>query len=401
MALLVAAGTVCRLQRHVDWLHSQDPRRSVGVRFQTMELDKSDDSPRWLWIVCLWATLGVFDATESIFAMRAQGMHHAWVRMFISQTLTWVPWALATPFVIRLGRRHPPAALKPAVWFMHVCVIVAMAIATAAWSALLELLLQPWKPDFATGPYLHAVASKTGGGLVTALILYAFILAASYVLDSRTRLAVQRTDTARLNEQLSAARLNALQRQIEPHFIFNALNAVAGLVRERKNEAAVNMIVNLSDFLREVATEFDGHEVALQQEVQTLEKYLHIQEVRFAGRLQMTLHFPQELGQARVPSLLLQPLVENAIKHGISKRVQGGALHIDVSRLHDRLTLSVYNDGPPLDGAPDGGAGKPGIGLSNLRNRLALLYGTHFDLQLENHAGTGVRASVTLPYRAS
>lgn len=367
-----------------------------------MESASNEDSPRWLWIVCIWATLGAFDATQTIVSMRAQGMHHDWVKVFITETFTWVPWVLATPFVIRLGRRFPPANLNPAVWLMHVAVIIAIVIVTGAWSALLEMLLQPWKPDFATSPYLQAWASKSNGNLVPALIVYAFILAASYVLDSKARLAVQRTDAARLNEQLSAARLNALQRQIEPHFIFNTLNAVVGLVRERKNDAAVSMLVNLSDFLRKVATEFGDHEVALGQEAETLGKYLKIQEVRFAERLKLELRVPPELARARIPSLILQPLVENAIKHGIAKRVQGGALCVDAARVKNRLILSVYNDGPLLD-AVDGAAerAKPGIGLANLRTRLALLYGGDFDLRLENHAGTGVKASVTLPYRES
>jgi anti-sigma regulatory factor (Ser/Thr protein kinase) len=364
-----------------------------------MEFDRDNNPPRWLWIACIWATLGVFGATENIFAMREQGMHHAWVKMFISESLTWVPWALATPFVIRLGRRYPPAALNPKAWCVHVGVIIALAIVTAAWSALLEQLLQPWKPDFATGPYLQVMFSKTGGGLVSALILYAFIVAASFVLDSRARLAAQRTDTARLNEQLSAARLGALQRQIEPHFIFNTLNAVAGLVRERKSDAAVSMIVNLSDFLRGVATEFTGHETALEQEAQTLERYLKIQEARFAGRLKLQLHIPPELAQARIPSLTLQPLVENAIKHGIAKRVQGGLLRVEAARSDHKLNLSVYNEGPPLDDTHERTA-KSGIGLSNLRSRLELLYGVHFQLRLENH-GDGVMASVTLPYHTA
>jgi LytS/YehU family sensor histidine kinase len=223
------------------------------------------------------------------------------------------------------------------------------------------------------------------------------------VLDSKQRLAAQETAAARLNEQLSNAQLNALQRQIEPHFIFNALNAIAGLVREQKNEAAVGMIVSLSDFLRRVATNSSEPQVSLAQEVQFLENYLRIQEVRFGGRLQMELKVPSELNGARIPSLLLQPLVENAIKHGISKRAQGGAVRISASRCDGRLTLSVYNDGPLLEAAgkdgKSGNAGTGGIGLSNLRTRLGLLYGDDFDLQLQNHAAAGVLVSVALPYR--
>jgi sensor histidine kinase YesM len=362
-----------------------------------MEMNRRNDAQRWLMIALIWATLGVFDATDTIYAMRAQGMHHAWVKVFITETLRWVPWALATPWVIRLGRRYPPAALNPANWLLHVGAIVGIAIVTAAWSALLEHWLQPWKPDFATAPYLDAVVSKAGAGLVVALILYSFVLAASYVLDSRARLATQQTDTARLNEQLSAARLSALQRQIEPHFIFNTLNSIAGLVRERKNEAAVGMIVNLSEFLRRVATDFTGHETILDEEAQTLEKYLKIQEARFAGRLNLQLHIAPDLAAARIPSLTLQPLVENAIKHGIAKRVQGGLLKVEAARLNDKLTLSVYNDGPPLEDKP---GAKVGIGLANLRSRLALLYGANFELTLQNH-GEGVMASVTLPYHTA
>ena len=162
------------------------------------------------------------------------------------------------------------------------------------------------------------------------------------------------------------------------------------------------MLVNLGDFLRKVATEFGDHEVALGQEVDTLEKYLKIQEVRFAERLRLELRVPPELARARIPSLILQPLVENAIKHGIAKRVQGGALCVDAARIKDNLILSVYNDGPLLD-AVDGAAdaAKHGIGLANLRTRLALLYGGDFELRLENQADTGVKASVTLPYRES
>ena len=158
------------------------------------------------------------------------------------------------------------------------------------------------------------------------------ILAITYVLDSKARAAAQQTDTARLNEQLSYAQLNALQRQIEPHFIFNALNSISGLVREQKNDAAVSMIVALSDFLRRVAVSSHDPQAQLAQEVEFLEKYLQIQEARFAGRLKVDMQIPDELRKAQIPSLILQPLVENAIKHGIAQRVIGGEVRVAASR---------------------------------------------------------------------
>jgi two-component system LytT family sensor kinase len=356
-----------------------------------------DRAYNWLWIAGLWAGLGILDATQNVFAMRHEGMHHSWVKLFFFLTFAWLPWALATPAVIHLGRKFP-VAWKPLQWWLiHLGAIIAVQLLASAWASALALLLQPWMPDFETHSFFVTWPPKFVGGLLPALILYAAILAVTYVLDSKARAAAQKTDTARLNEQLSYAQLNALQRQIEPHFIFNTLNSISGLVRENKNDAAVSMIVALSDFLRRVASSTNEARVRLAQEVEFLEKYLQIQEARFAGRLTLDLQVPAELREARVPSLILQPLAENAIKHGIAKRAQGGAVRIAALRSDGMLHLTVYNDGPLLD--REGRAVKGGIGLSNLRARLELLYGSDFELRLENFGITGVQVFVALPYR--
>jgi two-component system LytT family sensor kinase len=354
-------------------------------------------SRNFFWIASVWAGLAILDATQTVFAMRHEGMHHAWVSLFIVMTLDWLPWALVTPWVISLGRRYPPAWKSPRTWPLHLGVPVAIDIIASAWALFLEGAIQPWLPDFQLRSFLGTWPTRIYAGLVPAFVLYAVILVITYVLDSRARAAAQQTDMARLSEQLSSARLSALQRQIEPHFIFNALNSISGLVREQKNDAAVNMIVALSDFLRRVAASSYDPQVRLAQEVEFLEKYLQIQEARFAGRLKLDIQIPDELRRAQIPSLILQPLVENAIKHGIAQRVLGGEVRVAASRSDGLLHLSVYNDGPLLD--RDGTAVKDGIGLSNLRTRLKLLYGGDCDLRLENYGITGVQVSVTLPYR--
>jgi two-component system LytT family sensor kinase len=362
-----------------------------------METAARHNTYNWLWIASLWAGLAILDATQNIFAMRHAGMHHAWMKLFIVLTFNWLPWALVTPLVIWLGRRYPPVWRSPWTWLLHLCVILAIDVVAAAWASALEGVVQPWLPDFESQAFLTTWPLKISGGLVPAFILYAVILAVTYVLDSKARAAAQQTDTARLNEQLSYAQLNALQRQVEPHFIFNALNSISGLVREQKNDAAVSMIVALSDFIRRVAAGSHDPQALLSQEVEFLERYLQIQEVRFAGRLKLDIQIPDELRKAQIPSLILQPLAENAIKHGIAHRAQGGEVRVAASRANGLLHLSVYNDGPLLDGS--GGAVKDGIGLSNLRRRLNLLYGHDCDLRLENSGISGVQVSVALPYR--
>jgi two-component system, LytTR family, sensor kinase len=362
-----------------------------------METAARPNSYNWFWIASLWAGLAIVDAAHNVFAMRHEGMHHEWMKVFFVLAFDWLPWALATPWVISLARRYPPAWKSPQTWLVHVGVFVAIDVVASAWASALEVVFQPWMPDFESQAFLVTWPLKAYGSILPAFILYALILAVTYVLDSKTRAAAQDTATARLNEQLSYAQLNALQRQIEPHFIFNALNSISGLVREQKNDAAVSMIVALSDFLRRVAVSSHDPQALLAQEVEFLEKYLQIQEARFAGRLKLDIQIPDELRKAQIPSLILQPLVENAIKHGIAQRVLGGEVRVAASRANGLLHLSVYNDGPLLD--RDGSAIKDGIGLSNLRTRLKLLYGNDCDLRLENYGITGVQVSMVLPYR--
>ena len=351
----------------------------------------------WGWVALLWAGLAIFDATQNIFSMLHADMHHSWVKLFLVLTFNWLPWALATPIVVHLGRRFPISWSSAGAWAVHLGTIVTIDVVSAAWGSALELLMQPWLPDFQAREFLVTWPMKISGGLLPAVILYAIIVAVTYALDSKARAAEQQTDAARLSEQLSHAKLNALQRQIEPHFMFNTLNAIAGLVRERKNEAAVGMIVALSDFLRRVASSSGDPQARLGEEVEFLEKYLQIQDARFAGRLNLQLEIPESLRAALVPSLTLQPLVENAVKHGIAKRAQGGRVRVSASRTEQAmLCLKVYNDGPLLD---DDGGPRQGIGLSNLRTRLGLLHGKNFDLRLQNHGITGVEVTVILPYR--
>lgn len=359
------------------------------------------ESPPWLWIAAVWLGIGLFDATQTVFVMRSEGMHHAWTKLFVTLLLSWIPWAMATPAVLRLGRRYPAAQWRRfSTWGTHLAACSVIGLISAAWIAYLEVLLNPYATSPATspapGPFFAHWQNKFYNGLLSYLILYSLVLLISYMLDFGERLALQQTETARLNEQLSKAQLNALRRQIEPHFLFNTLNAIAGLVREKRNDAAVGMIAALSDFLRRVVEDSDRQQVPLGEELEFAKKYLDIQKLRFAERLQVSVDVGSELNSAQVPSLILQPMVENAIKHGIAKRVQGGAIRIVAFRTNCTLTLRVYNDGPGL--ASDWEKSSSGVGISNVRTRLQNLYGNEFQLSMQNQAPGGVEVSVSVPF---
>jgi len=167
-------------------------------------------------------------------------------------------------------------------------------------------------------------------------------------------------------------------------------------VRDHLNDAAVNMIVGLSEFLRRSTEDSHRSQVALEEEVEYLQRYLDIQKARFGERLQVSLDIPAELQRAQVPNLLLQPLVENAIKHGISKRIAGGAVRVAGARHNGSLRLSIYNDGPGLPA--DWEATQTGVGIRNLRTRLRILHGEESELQLRRASPSGVEVVVTLPF---
>ena len=354
-------------------------------------------STRWLWIAAIWCAGGIFDASQTVLIMRAEGRHHSWPPLFGTELALWLPWALATPFISRLARRHAlTRGLSVRTVGVHLAVFVSLSVVTEAWSALLQVLFNPWGnrrwPNFVDTWSISLLYQA-----LTFLIVYALILTVTFVLDSRERMARQIAETARLNDELSRAQLAALRRQMEPHFMFNTLHAIAGLVREHRDEAAVSMIVGLSEFLRRASEDSHRPQVTLGEEVEYLQRYLDIQKVRFGERLQVTVDIPAALLSAQVPDLLLQPLVENAIKHGISKRVAGGTVRVAGAGQNGKLYLSVYNEGPRAPA--DWQATHTGVGLANLRTRLQILHGDQSELQMRRVDTEGVEVVVTLPLR--
>ena len=292
-------------------------RRYSGTMTETQS---GVPSTRWRWIVAIWLAYGLFDASQTVLVMRAVG-RDAWLVIFATAFVSWLPWVLATPFIISLARRY--AITRDRILStvgVHLATLIVVSLIASAWFATLQMLFNPWRyPQHPT--FMEAWRTSFPYQVLPYLIVYALVWIATVIVDARARMTRQTTETARLNEELSRAQLAALRGQIEPHFMFNTLNSIAGLVREQRNDAAVSMIVGLSEFLRRATQDSHRSQVTLAEEVEYLQRYLDIQKVRFGERLQVSVDIPPEMLHAQVPNLLLQPLVENAIKHGIAKRV--------------------------------------------------------------------------------
>jgi len=353
-------------------------------------------STRLLWIAAIWCAGALVDASLTVLVLQKEHPHRVWLPLFGTELISWLPWALATPFVVGLARRYQ--ITRTTTWqtfAVHLAAFTAISLVAGTWSTELQVLINPWSmprwPSFVDS-WMTALLEQ----LVTYLVAYALILAVTFVVDSRDNVARRIEEEARLNAELSRAQLGALRRQMEPHFIFNTLNSIAALVRDQRNDAAVSMIVGLSEFLRRAAEDSDRSQVSLAEEVEYLERYLDIQKIRFGERLQVSVQIPAALLSAQIPTLLLQPLVENAIKHGIAKRAAGGTVRVDGACHEGELRLSVYNDGPGL--AADWQATNTGVGIDNLRTRLRILHGDKSGLELRCASIDGVEAIVTLPF---
>jgi LytS/YehU family sensor histidine kinase len=184
--------------------------------------------------------------------------------------------------------------------------------------------------------------------------------------------------------------------QLNPHFLFNTMNTIAMLVRKQESDEAVRTIAGLSDLLRYVLEDTKTHEVPLRQELEFVERYLAIEQIRFADRLKVSVHADPDTLDGHVPNLLLQPIVENAIHHGIASRSSASLIEVTARRNKDMLVLTVRDDGPGLAGATD--KRTDGVGLGNSRARLAQLYGEVQSLQLANASSQGAIVTISLPF---
>jgi sensor histidine kinase YesM len=214
---------------------------------------------------------------------------------------------------------------------------------------------------------------------------------------SREREAFElKVQTSELAQQLAAAQLSALKMQLQPHFLFNTLGAIIVLVQQQKTAEAEAMVARLGDLLRLALDDVDAQEVPLWRELDFLRLYLSIEEVRFKDRLRVHIAAEPALSDALVPHMVLQPIVENAVRHGLGQSEEAVTIDVRAMKRDGSLALIVTDDGPGLQRTrPE----QPGIGLANTRSRLERLYGDAASLIAENSAPHGARVTITLPFR--
>jgi hypothetical protein len=319
----------------------------------------------------------------------------------------WYTWFLLTPVVLIITQRAP---LDSGHWRRSLAVhAVAGFLVTLAHLGIEGTVFFALRPPFIRGPQTawEQVVLFFNGFLMTDLLTYWAIVGSYSAFTYRQRLRQSALHASRLEAQsaqlalgLAEARMHALRMELNPHFLFNTLNAISGLVRKQEGAAAVEMLARLGNLLRTTLDQELSPVIPVSEELALLQQYLDIERVRFGDRLAVRVNVMPEATSGLIPTLLLQPLVENAIKHGVSARTGNARIDIDVRREQAILRITVQDSGSGLSIKNSNGVHE-GIGLSNSRARLRAMYGDGASLELRNGGDVGACVELSMPFQAA
>jgi len=319
----------------------------------------------------------------------------SWAPSLLYGAVLWLWWAGVAYLVWSIGRRNP-ALFKASVSNLLLQTLLGITTSSLHLGSLhfaTRLMGRFWLQwhiaRFDTLTFFEI------GRFSLDFLIYALIWSACAIINLQIAAQQEAFRSLELQHQLSAAKLHALQMQLQPHFLFNTLNAITTLVRLGRQKEADAMLSHLNAILKATLATTTPEKIPLAKELETIDSYLAIEQARFTNRLRVEMKVDPAALDGLVPCFLLQPIVENAIRHGIGQREKDGIIRTSVSRSGDRLHLCVMDNGPGTNGKPASGHG---IGLKNTRERLAHFYQDHYDLTITEPADGGYEIAITIPY---
>ena len=336
--------------------------------------------------VIFWLSIAALTYVQDLtaFAIKKGHIYPGYSAIYLSG---WLVWMVLTPMVVKV-------AVKTRSISRH----LLLAVGTALVIELAEtiLIVSFTYLFFNEQPPVDMLSSYLIYTFHTRLIIYFLIVAATSALEYFGKVQHFELQASMLQSRLMEAKLKALKMQIQPHFLFNAHHAIVGLMLKKNIDKAVEMLTLLSDLLRKTLEVSEEQLISLREELQTVSLYLRIEQVRFNDRLKITVTAEPPLMDAQVPPFILQPLVENAVKHGFAPHASSGHVSVSAEKDGDRLVLMVSDDGC---GLCNGSAEKKGIGVENVQSRLKELFGNDYHFLIFNNEGSkGVTARIEIPY---
>lgn len=343
--------------------------------------------------MALWTLVGLAFASQVYLQSNLLGHSITWSEAIRDSLEEWYVYGVLSMPVMALARRLPLEGKSR--WrtsAIHLGAALVFSFAYVVVGSLVGVVDSHVSGESATyGEIFHPLLVRT---FPYNLLIYGVIVAISHALDYYRKYHERTVQTLELEKHLTEARLQALLHQLKPHFLFNTLNGIASLMHTDV-DAADTMLVRLSELLRITMSHTGAPKTTLREEVAFLERYLDIEKIRFRNRLEVSILVDASVADAQVPSLILQPIVENAVKHGIEPNAKAGRIELRAGREGADLVVTVTDNGK---GMPEGGPKRQGIGIANTKSRLSEIYGEAQKFELVNVPGGGLCVRVSLPF---
>lgn len=357
---------------------------------------RSKSAVRWqrgLAIVGVVVAVAVLDGLHTQAGFIAEGVPRAWQTTLVLSAIFWLAYAAFLPPILFVADRYPLDLRRPRTLLIHLSAALGF---TYAHILAISYLMAPFRDSPAAFvPLIGRLVRLTFG---INFLTYLAIVGAMYALRYYRQSREHELATAQVEASLTAARLEALRAKLNPHFLFNALNAISVLALKRRHTAVVDTISRLSELLRVTLDDTRPQQIPLREELQFIDGYLEILRLRFGDRMVIERRVEAESLDALVPCMILQPVVENAVVHGVAARCDEGHIAIEARRVNDMLHLQIADNGP---GFRAGAIRGLGIGLGNTRARLAQAYGTACSLELSDATEGGAIVTMTFPFVAA
>lgn len=354
---------------------------------------------KWLPVWGVWTFVAFFMSSQTYVQYQTVGMSVPFWRVLSWQLFSGYVWLALSPVIYWLARKFP---FEKGKWKQSLPIHLITGVILSLFQQAVDAFILPkmgYPPGSPPHPYRETYKNFIGLNLHFAVAIYWAVLGIYQAVRYYQKARERELQTTQLEARLAQTRLQVLKFQLQPHFLFNTLNTISELVH-KDAESADLMITNLSDLLRLSLEKLEVQEVPLHQELDFLQKYVEIEQMRFHDRLKIEINVAPETLDAVVPNMILQPLVENSIKHGIAPLSQGGTVKISAERRNGSLHMAVSDNGVGLDNV-EISAIPQGVGLKNTRARLKHLYGSLHEFEMKPEENGGVKLNLTIPYQTT
>jgi sensor histidine kinase YesM len=352
-----------------------------------------------LLIFGIWLLTGLFFGTLHAMLSALKGYQCSMLGSLFHQVPNFLMWGFYTIFIFRLHEKYPIFNKGP--WKNMLLIHIPFSTIIAVFHICFMSLVN-WVTGEVQGSehsFFGAFMQYSYGWLFFEYLIYAVVLLAHYGLTLYSRYKEKESQLLKVEKSLINTRLNALKMQLQPHFLFNTFNTLSMLIRQKDEKTATGMLAKLGDLLRYVLDNREVHWVTLEQEIGFIKNYLAIESIRFQNRLNYSIDIASGTADLLLPDLLLQPVVENALKHGISNKIEGGEIRIKAFQIHEKLFIEIRDNGKGFD-EEEYLNNAHSMGLRNVMDRIETMYGGKATINIDSTPGKGTKILFSLPVRS-